>query len=99
MVDHMHLTPIRDTVWHFTWSNKPEVENRVYSKIDWAFGNLHWIQQYGHMEFDYLNPSVSDHYPILIKCSQQQTLHHRPFRFYPHVMDHLEFKEVLQTTW
>ncbi|KAK4706794.1 hypothetical protein R3W88_033644 [Solanum pinnatisectum] len=57
--------------WHFTWCNKQEVENMVYSKIDWAFGNLHWIKQYRHVEADYLNPSISDHSPILIKCSQQ----------------------------
>lgn len=94
MVDHIQLTLIRATGWHFTWSNKQEVENRVYSKIAWAFGNLRWIQQYGHEVADYLNPSASDHSPILIKCSQQKTLHPRPFRF-----EHLRFKEVLQNTW
>lgn len=44
-IDHLQLTKIRATEWHFTWCNKQVKENRVYSKIDWAFRNIHWLQQ------------------------------------------------------
>ncbi|KAK4708816.1 hypothetical protein R3W88_029741 [Solanum pinnatisectum] len=68
MMDSLQLTPLRSTGGHFTWCNKQEAGRRVYSKIDWALGDLNWLQQYGLVEADYLNPSVSDHSPILIKC-------------------------------
>lgn len=68
LLDAMQLTPIRRKGWHFSWSNKQSMETRVYSKIDWALGDFKWIQNLGHVEVEYGNPSVSDHTPIIIRC-------------------------------
>ncbi|XP_059292392.1 uncharacterized protein LOC132045832 [Lycium ferocissimum] len=74
-------------------------DDRVYKKIDVALGDFQRIQQFGHVEAEYLNPSVSDHSPILVKCGQQVNLHLRPFRFYPNVMEHPGFHDTLLAVW
>ncbi|XP_019238885.1 PREDICTED: uncharacterized protein LOC109218942 [Nicotiana attenuata] len=57
VIDDLQLTPLRAKGWNYTWTNKQGTGSRVYSKIDWALGNYQWIQQYGHVEADILNPS------------------------------------------
>ncbi|XP_019248642.1 PREDICTED: uncharacterized protein LOC109227903 [Nicotiana attenuata] len=99
IIDDLQLTPLRAKGWHYTWTNKQGTGSRVYSKIDWALGNYQWIQQYGHVEADYMNPSVSDHSPILIKCGSQKLLHPKPFKLYTNVMDHPQFQNIVQQTW
>ncbi|KAK6786185.1 hypothetical protein RDI58_014710 [Solanum bulbocastanum] len=72
---------------------------KVYSKIDWAFGNMFWLQQFGHIEAEYLNHSISDHFPILIKCKQYNNIHPRPFRFFNNMMEHPNFAERWRNVW
>ncbi|KAH0781410.1 hypothetical protein KY290_001008 [Solanum tuberosum] len=98
-IDHLKLTNIRATGWNFTWCNKQASDKRVYSKIDWAFGNMQWLQQFGHVEAEFLNPSVSDHSPILIKCRHHHNIHPRVFRFYTNVMEHPDFASTLKYAW
>ncbi|XP_059306461.1 uncharacterized protein LOC132057887 [Lycium ferocissimum] len=45
----------------------PQDNSRVYSKIDWVLGNLHWLQAYGYVEAESLNPGVSNHSSALIQ--------------------------------
>ncbi|XP_019241489.1 PREDICTED: uncharacterized protein LOC109228125 [Nicotiana attenuata] len=99
VIDALQLTPLRAKGWHYTWTNKQGTGSRVYSKIDWALGNYWWIQQYGHVEADFMNPLVSDHSPILIKCGKQKLLHPKPFRLYTNVMELPQFQSILQQVW
>lgn len=57
------------------------------------------LQQFGDVEADFLNPSVSDHSPILIKCRQHHNIHPRVFRFYTNVMEHPNFAATLNKAW
>ncbi|XP_070009144.1 uncharacterized protein [Nicotiana sylvestris] len=66
----MQLTPLRTKDCFFTWCNKQNANDRVYSKIDWAFGNFNWTKDYRHVEADFLEPGVSDHSPLKIKASK-----------------------------
>ncbi|XP_019266476.1 PREDICTED: uncharacterized protein LOC109243918 [Nicotiana attenuata] len=50
----------------FSWSNKRDVDERIYSHIDWAFGNSDWFQTYAGVEAVYLLPRDSDHSPIML---------------------------------
>ncbi|XP_075092243.1 uncharacterized protein LOC142172510 [Nicotiana tabacum] len=64
----LQLTQLKSLGWFYTWCNKQQLEKRVYSRIDWALGNVEWMQKYSHIEADFLNPEVSDHSPILLQC-------------------------------
>ncbi|XP_019259313.1 PREDICTED: uncharacterized protein LOC109237461 [Nicotiana attenuata] len=99
VIDDLQLTLLSAKGWHYTWTNKQGSDSRVYSKIDWALGNYQWIQQYGHIEADFLNPSVSDHSPILIKCGRQQLMHPKPFRLYTNIMELPQFQNIMQQVW
>lgn len=87
LMDELQLTPLRSKGRHFTWCNKQATSTRVYSKIDWALGNYHWLQSYGNVEADYMNPSVSDHSHIRITWCSHGLLHPRPFRLHKNVME------------
>ncbi|XP_075103570.1 uncharacterized protein LOC142178139 [Nicotiana tabacum] len=57
---------------------------------------------YGHIEVVYLNPGVSDHPPILLKCNfaaQQQNLNPRPFKIYQTVLHHPIFSGIVKEVW
>lgn len=86
MLDNLQLIPLRSKGSYFTWTNKQQGANRVYSKIDWVFGNFEWIQRFSRVEVDFLSPVVSDHSPALIQCLKKTCLHPKPFRLYATVM-------------
>ncbi|XP_019231907.1 PREDICTED: uncharacterized protein LOC109212693 [Nicotiana attenuata] len=72
-------------------------DKRVYSNIDWAMGNYVWLQQYSHIEAEFMDPGVSDHSPILIHTSQHKKgLHPKPLKLYKNVMEHPEFTNIVQ---
>lgn len=70
-IDNMQLTPLRTKGCFYTWCNKQKANDRVYSKIDWAFSNFSWTKSYGHLEADFLEPGVSDHSPIIVNYGKE----------------------------
>ncbi|XP_016495240.2 uncharacterized protein LOC107814346 [Nicotiana tabacum] len=98
-IDNMQLTPLRTKGCFFTWCNKHHASDRVYSKIDWAFGNISWTQTYGHLEADFLEPGVSDHSPIVIKLWKRRTIYPKPFKLYMLTMDHKDFNPMVNKVW
>ncbi|KAF3657941.1 hypothetical protein FXO38_13467 [Capsicum annuum] len=99
MIDVMQITPLRSKGWHFAWCNKQEGNHRVYCKIDWDFGNYEWIQRFGHVEVEFLNPSVYYQSPVLISVCAYTSLHAKTFKLFTNVMTHPNFKATLQQYW
>ncbi|XP_059315374.1 uncharacterized protein LOC132065978 [Lycium ferocissimum] len=64
----------------FSWSNKRDAEVRIYSLIDWAFGNDLWFMAYSSLEAHYYNPHCSDHSPILIRTKVDRYQLPKPYR-------------------
>ncbi|OIT33042.1 hypothetical protein A4A49_12963 [Nicotiana attenuata] len=54
MINTLQLSQVKSLGWHYTWCNKQKPDKRVYSR--WAFGNFEWLQQYNHIEAEFLNP-------------------------------------------
>ncbi|XP_060210676.1 uncharacterized protein LOC132637634 [Lycium barbarum] len=98
-VYQLQLTPLKSKGWHFTFCNKQQATSRVYSKIDWAFGNIQWLQSYGHVEADFLNLGMSDNSPILIQYWTQIQTHPKPFKLFTTVLNHPDFPGILATAW
>ncbi|XP_075108929.1 uncharacterized protein LOC142180761 [Nicotiana tabacum] len=75
-IDSIQLTPLKTKGCFYSWCNKQHADDKVYSKIDKAFGNFEWIKEYGHVEADCLDPGVSDHSPIVdLIEKEKQTLY------------------------
>ncbi|XP_019227741.1 PREDICTED: uncharacterized protein LOC109209031 [Nicotiana attenuata] len=62
----------------YSCSNKRGAEDRIYSHIDWVFGNADWFGVYAGIEAVYLVPGCSDHTPILLNTEDINDDHLNP---------------------
>lgn len=83
----------------FSWNNKSHGVSRVLSRIDKCLVNSTWIVKYTGVVVEYLNPGISDHSPLLLKCSAPQGQCGRPFKFFNYIADHDEFGTLITDTW
>ncbi|KAH0751733.1 hypothetical protein KY285_004881 [Solanum tuberosum] len=98
-LDGLQLSALEQAGCQYTFCNKHQDSSRVYSKIDREFGNIKWIQDYGHVEAIYENPGVSNHSPILIKVCPRPPTRQRPFKLFHTVMNHPEFESIVTKMW
>ncbi|XP_019240505.1 PREDICTED: uncharacterized protein LOC109220492 [Nicotiana attenuata] len=98
-IDNMQLAPLRTKGCFYTWCNKQNANDRVYSKIYWAFGNFSWTKNYGHLEADFLEHGVSDHSPIIVQIWKRRTIHPKPFKLYMVTMEHKDFRAMVDRVW
>ncbi|XP_019256466.1 PREDICTED: uncharacterized protein LOC109234878 [Nicotiana attenuata] len=98
-IDTLQLSPVKTKGYFYTWCNKQQATDRVYSRIDWVLGNFEWIRDYGHVEADCLEPGISNHSPIVIQIWKRQNMYNRPFKMYMVTMEHREFKPMVVDLW
>lgn len=48
---------------------------------------------------EYLNPTISDHCPILIECIPEVSRGGRPFKFFNHLADRKDFISLVESCW
>uniref|UniRef100_A0A803NIW6 DUF4283 domain-containing protein n=1 Tax=Cannabis sativa TaxID=3483 RepID=A0A803NIW6_CANSA len=51
---------------YFTWSNKQQVDDRIYSKIDRVLANQSWLNEYPYAEAIFSPESLFDHTPAIL---------------------------------
>lgn len=85
--------------WQYSWCNKRDGDDRIYSHIDWVFGNDKWFQDYGNLEAVYYNPECSDHTPIVIRTVIPRQRLKRPFRLLNVLLKQGSFKEAVKHCW
>lgn len=51
---------------YFTWCSKRDGLARIYTHIDWAFGNAECMLKHGNTEADFIDSGYSDHTPIVV---------------------------------
>lgn len=52
----------------FSWCNRQEGNDRIYSKLDWVFYNEKWFDAYNACFTSYHGDHNSDHCFLLLKC-------------------------------
>ena len=67
---------------YYTWNNKQQGDDRVYSKIDRAMVNQHWENYFVNSEVNFLPEGVFDHCPIMVSFYQTAVNCRRPFRYF-----------------
>ncbi|XP_033513491.1 uncharacterized protein [Nicotiana tomentosiformis] len=85
--------------WQYSWCNKRDGDDWIYSHIDWVFGNDKWFQDYGNLEAVYYNPECSDHTPIVIRIVIPRQRLKRPIRPLNVLLKHDSFKEAVKHCW
>lgn len=83
----------------FSWSNKRDAEDKIYSHIDWTFGNPNWFQIWAGIEVVYMLPEVSDHSHILLNTEVNRTKVRRPFRLLKVLLQQEEYRETVNVVW
>ncbi|XP_062080661.1 uncharacterized protein LOC133785445 [Humulus lupulus] len=96
---HSHLAKLKCVGSNFTWSNKQEGGDRVYSKIDHAFINEGWIDSLLNSIAELHWEVYSDHCFFLIKTLTVGNLGVQPFRFFNCWITHSKFKETVMANW
>lgn len=77
----------------FTWCNKREVEDKIYSRIDWIFTNEAWFSYFPVTEVEILGPGISDHSSISVEICENVSF--GPNIFQKFWMKHRDFQSIL----
>ncbi|XP_062074810.1 uncharacterized protein LOC133778804 [Humulus lupulus] len=83
----------------YTWSNKQDEGDRVYSKIDHAFTNEDWVDELPNTIAEFQWDVTSDHCYCLIKSHKHGNLGTKPLRFFNLWIAHRGFKDVVKGNW
>ena len=65
----------------YTWSNKQEGNNRVFSKIDMIFCNEEWLQRLRDANATFFKEVISYHCPCIIKLDNTIIRRSRSFKY------------------
>ncbi|XP_062103395.1 uncharacterized protein LOC133814454 [Humulus lupulus] len=84
---------------HFTWSNKHEVGDRIYSKLDRVFINDYWLDIFPKSEACFKWDYISDHSYCVIKSQEFNKVGFKPFRYFNHWMSYRSYKETVLNSW
>ncbi|XP_074314105.1 uncharacterized protein LOC141649310 [Silene latifolia] len=60
-----------------TWTNKQDVDTRVWSKLDRLLTNASWLVEFPHTQVTVLHPGISDHSPLLVQIKENYQIRRR----------------------
>ncbi|XP_062119222.1 uncharacterized protein LOC133832969 [Humulus lupulus] len=83
----------------YTWSNKHEIGDRIYSKLDRVFTNEKWLNLFPNTEGICKWDSILDHSYCVIKNHVIGNIGIKPFRFFDCWMFHSMFKVIVLDSW
>ncbi|XP_070056507.1 uncharacterized protein [Nicotiana tomentosiformis] len=81
---------------YYTWSNKQDGMDRLWSRINRMFGNYEWMMQWGHITTVYDVTFISDHNPMSLKFTVDQGNRRIPSKFFNIWVDHENFLSIVQ---
>ncbi|XP_070026498.1 uncharacterized protein [Nicotiana sylvestris] len=84
---------------YYTWSNKQQNNDRIYSKIDRAFGNHEWMMTWGHLIMQYDETFIPNHAPMLLTMVSSNNSIKVPFKIFNIWVEHKEFLEIVKKAW
>ncbi|KAF3629720.1 hypothetical protein FXO38_27532 [Capsicum annuum] len=98
-VDDIGVGPLPSKAHRYTWCNKRDGQERIYSHIDWALGNPSRFMKYNHIEANFKEFRCYDNTPIML-CTDQTILQvKRLFILLNVVMQRDNFEEMTRSIW
>ncbi|KAH0724740.1 hypothetical protein KY284_000605 [Solanum tuberosum] len=98
----IHDLGLAELTWtgnYYTWTNKQQGSDKIYSRIDRALGNDEWMLNWGHVRTEYDLQNFSNHCPMILKVKRQTLNIQSPFRFFNIWVDHKEFIPIVERVW
>lgn len=93
---------LMDMKWNgsrFTWNNKQEGDNRVFSKIDKALINMELISSFPNAETSFLLEGLFDHCPAIVKFMPAANEGYKPFKYFNMWSSTPNFMEKVCESW
>ncbi|XP_074266953.1 uncharacterized protein LOC141590248 [Silene latifolia] len=98
-VDSCGLYDLSSIGAYFTWNNKQEGDERVFSRIDRVIANDAWILNGPEGTITFLPEGLYDHSPCLIECWNVQIRQKSSFKYFNMWGKHEQFKEIVKKVW
>jgi hypothetical protein len=83
----------------FTWSNNQVGPSRILSRLDRVFGSEDWFGLPFSFSVAHLHRSLSDHSPLVVRCSPFSLSGPSSFRFQSMWRSHHTFRQVVDDSW
>ncbi|XP_074293555.1 uncharacterized protein LOC141620634 [Silene latifolia] len=92
------LDDLNNTGINLTWTNKQDLQSRVWSKLDRALVNLAWLSQFPSSHAVFKEAGLSDHSPVIVYVSDYTKIHKR-FNFINSWISHPAYEETVNKAW
>ncbi|XP_048498200.1 uncharacterized protein LOC104901151 [Beta vulgaris subsp. vulgaris] len=93
------LEDIKSTRHFYTWNNKQEGKQRVFSKLDRVMANIGWQEAFPSPEVCFQEEGDFDHSPALITVYPREDTGRKPFRYFTMWKDSSQYRSVVQQAW
>ena len=83
--DCIQAAGIQDISWksyRYTWINKQDCEQCIFSRIDRIMANGQWLAELPNSEVFFHPDDTSDHYPRVLRFFEMQEQGRKTFRFF-----------------
>ncbi|XP_056688147.1 uncharacterized protein [Spinacia oleracea] len=93
------MEDIKSSGHFFTWNNKQEGANRVFSKLDRVLANPIWFDSYSAAEVCFLSEGSFDHSPGFLTVYPKNNGGKKPFKYFTMWKSAPKFSEIVKTQW
>ncbi|XP_030487085.2 uncharacterized protein LOC115704001 [Cannabis sativa] len=98
-VSNCFLEDVKSCGNFYTWSNKQQGDDRIFSKIDRAMANLSWMDMFPNAEVNFINEEMMDHTPAVMTFYDMAPSGKKPFRYFKMWSTHPDFSTAVATSW
>uniref|UniRef100_A0A803NL62 DUF4283 domain-containing protein n=1 Tax=Cannabis sativa TaxID=3483 RepID=A0A803NL62_CANSA len=98
-VSQCQLEDIKSSGKFFTWCNKQQGDDRIYSKLDRVMANGKLMEKYPGAKAIFLNEGAFDHSPALVIFHQLAHNGRKPFCYFIMWISHPKYSSRLQHIW
>ena len=93
------LEDLKSSGSFFTWNNKQQGYNRVFSKLDRALINLAWQEAFPTAEVSFMPKGDFDHSPSLLTVYPRGDSRRKPFKYYTMWRHSTQYESVIREQW
>ncbi|XP_074298891.1 uncharacterized protein LOC141629861 [Silene latifolia] len=94
-----HLTDMTARGAFYTWNNKQGNDTLIYSRIDRAFINEDWLEQFPDSYVHFLPEGLFDHCPGLVHFEEERQRRGTTFKYFNMWSMATDYKDVVLAGW
>ncbi|XP_062077369.1 uncharacterized protein LOC133782170 [Humulus lupulus] len=83
----------------YTWSNKQQGSDKIYSKIDRVMANQAWMEKFTNAEAIFLNEGIFDHTPAVLTVHSDIPSGKKPFKYFRMWSSHPQHHQEVSRVW